>query len=738
MTKPKLRRIERLGFSSDPGAEKPTLSTCLDAVTQRCRLLGEGLMEAIERAALGAAGVAAGTSAAGSVGTHDPALKIALQTLWAQRDDFLGDLQTALAEGMRRGVVQEGSLSVGVSFDQLQWLDDTQLNESIELARAQEALDLAVKEVLPQVDALMSTLLGWVRVEATLNPLRPEVFVRALRHAVGTVVTDPDVRIHLVGWLAGALGAELKALYQELASWLRSQGIEAAGLEAPVAVKMNPDAVAKASAAARTALTLERLRRLLAGDLGTDALSADFLHTVPASVEAISDMQQVEGIVLRLMQKMRKKVEAGVPLGHGKSVSRREAGEQVGEEVIRLMLEDLTRDERLMPKVRDVIALLEPVLLQHAKEDVRIFSHKDHPVRLLLNRFTHRALGFKTESDPGYDRFLKVIQDAVRSILKRQGAPMGPVFELVIQKLDEVWAKEDEYLRQQREAAARALQHAEQRNLLAQKHRDEFEQRMAGKAVPLEVATLLAGPWAQAVAEAQLRSTDPTLADRYLALVDDLIWSVQPELAKHQRERLIQLIPGLLQTLREGLRGLGYNKARVAAVFDDLIVWHEAALEGGRVRRVSVAGTESEGDGDGFAASEFYVDTGDLWMGEQEAEQAALLNSAEAMPEADIAAMPSPIAAQELRVGTWAELQINGVWQRVQLTWASPHGRLFMFASATGLAHSMTLRTLQRLQASDLLRVVADMPLTDQALNAVAREALRNSVHAPPAEDGQP
>lgn len=661
---------------------------------------------------------------------------MALQALLAQRDDFLSDFHAALNKGMHGGVLQEAGMGVGLSFDALQWLDDTQLNESIELARAQEAVDLAVREVLPQVDALMSTLLGWVRVEASLNPVRPDVFVRALRDAVHLVISDSTVRIQLIGLLGASLGAGLRELYLELAAWLRSHGIEPAGLEAPVAIQMSPDAAAKASAAARTALTLERLRRLLAGDLGTDGLSADFLHTVPASVEAISDMRQVDSIVLRLMQKMRKKVEAGMPLAAGKTVSRRETGEQVGEEVVRLMLEDLTQDARLMPKVREVIALLEPVLLQVAKEDVRIFSHRDHPARVLLNRFTHRALGFKAESDLGFDRFLKVIQDAVRSILKRQGAPLGPVFELVIQKLDEVWAKEDEYLRQQREAAARALQHAEQRNLLAEKHRADFEQRLMGKAVPPEVATLLTGPWAQAVAEAQLRFTDPALIRRYLALVDDLIWSVQPELARHQRERLIQTIPGLLKTLREGLRGIGYGKARIAALFDDLIVWHEAALDGARVRRVERP-TDKGGDMDSSLASAFYVDTGgDLWVGEIEAEQAALLSLTDvAVPEAypvEGVTEPAPVpGALAWRVGTWAELQINGEWQRVQLTWASPHGRLFMFASATGLAHSMTLRTLERLQASDMLRVVADQPLTDEALNAVARQALRNSVNGP-------
>lgn len=713
------------------------MSQALAAVQDRCALMAEGLMTTIEQLSRGET-VVEGVGVS-PVSRSDPVLKAAMQSLVSQRQEFVDLFTREITDGMRRGVVQEASLGVGMTFDQLQWLDDTQLNESIELARAQEGVDLAVNESLPAVDALMSTLFGWVRVEPGLNPLRPEVFVRALRQAVAGCVSDAELRINLIGVLGGSLGVELRALYRELSSWLRSHGVEPAGLEVPSVVVMNAEGVGKASAAARTALTLERLRRLLAGDLGTDGLTADFLHTVPASVEAIGDMQQVESIVLRLMQKMRKRVESGMPLAAGKTVSRREAGEQVGEEVVRLMLEDLTRDERLLSPVREVLGLLEPVLIQFAKEDARIFSHRDHPARLLLNRVTHRALGFKAESDTGFDRFLKVVQDAVRSILKRQGAPMAPVFDLVVQKLDDVWSREDEYLRQQREAAAKALQHVEQRNLLAQKHREDFEQRLAGKNVAIEVATLLTGAWAQVVAEAQLRSAEPLVVEGYLAVVDDLIWSVQPDLTRQGRERLIQMIPGLLNTLREGLRSLGYNKQRVAAVFDDLIVWHEAALDGLRVRRTAPSNDSADASDSAFQ-SDFFVDEDEPWMGELEAEQAALLDPMTAgipAPESKTGESAAAPAVQDMRIGTWAELQIGGEWQRVQLTWASPHRSLFMFSSASGLAHSMTLRTLQRLRAADLIRVVADMPLTDQALNAVAREALHNSLNAPkPMDDG--
>jgi hypothetical protein len=81
-----------------------------------------------------------------------------------------------------------------------------------------------------------------------------------------------------------------------------------------------------------------------------------------------------------------------------------------------------------------------------------------------------------------------------------------------------------------------------------------------------------------------------------------------------------------------------------------------------------------------------------------------------------------------MRTGTWLELMVNGNWLRVQLTWASPHATLFMFTSAAGTAHSMSRRTLERLRAQGAMKVVAERNVVDDALDGVAKTALRNSL----------
>jgi hypothetical protein len=82
-----------------------------------------------------------------------------------------------------------------------------------------------------------------------------------------------------------------------------------------------------------------------------------------------------------------------------------------------------------------------------------------------------------------------------------------------------------------------------------------------------------------------------------------------------------------------------------------------------------------------------------------------------------------------LPLGSWIELKVQSQWVRTQLTWASPHGTLFLFTNAQGATQSMTRRSGDKLVAAGQLRVISNRPVVDGALNAVAQMALRNSVN---------
>ncbi len=68
-------------------------------------------------------------------------------------------------------------------------------------------------------------------------------------------------------------------------------------------------------------------------------------------------------------------------------------------------------------------------------------------------------------------------------------------FDELLKHLDEQWIDHDDVVRGKREEAARALLHAEQRNLLAQKLAAEFTQAADGLDVADFVIDFLKGSW---------------------------------------------------------------------------------------------------------------------------------------------------------------------------------------------------------------------------------------------------
>jgi hypothetical protein len=595
-----------------------------------------------------------------------------------------------------------------------------------------------VDDVLPALDGLISTLLGWRTAQPGLNPLRPDSFVRALQSCLALHVPDATVREALITPAAGLLGVNLRKLYRELTDLLRSCGVEAA---VPIGGRLHRGGGALGApvvdSVSKTLLTLDRLRKLLAGDFDPQAPPKDFMLTVPASMAMLQDMKQVDALVQKLENRPKPPAPtapadmlAEPPPGSEAAVPR--LGLQLGEEVVRLMFDNLAQDQRLLPEFKRQLKAIEPAVLKLAQLDSRFFSDRTHPARQFLDRITQRSLAFAAEQDPGWRRFIVTVEDAVCWLDSK--VVDAQTFSELMDNLQVSWIDHDQVVRQRGEEAARALLHAEQRNLLAQKLATEFGQALEGLDVADFVTDFLKGSWAQVVAEAQLSCADGSDDPYgYRAMVDDMIWSVQKSTATRGRaRRLVQMIPGLLAKLREGLDRIEYPHELTARFFNNLITIHRAAVHEGRdaVSKAAADAVEAQESAFGDSAQD------SIWLDSRESQESGYLPEEElsvdraASPEAMVEEPAEPARAGEMRTGTWVELMVAGEWVRAQLTWASPHSTLFMFTSLSGSAHSMSRRTLDRLRAQGHIKVVAERNVVDEALDQVAKAALKNSLES--------
>ena len=721
---------------------------------------------------------------------------VRLASVMAER--YPDALRKALDEDTAQGDDKPTRSLFTVNFDDLELMDEAQINDSVERARARQVLVTAVEGPLADLDALVCAAQGLPRVQPEHNPLRPDVFLQALQSVVSQMQVTPQVRHDWMGLMAQALGAELRSLYLAQIDQLKQSGVKPVGYAmrqatgevvyvAPAEAGVSPGFaadndlyVASSTSAGDPLLTLDRLRRLLLGEFNDAAAPAetrapandseesfadrfarefedpaqglphidppatDFAMTVPAAFEALQEMNQV-GQMMERLGTPRTPAAPGAD-GHSAAAQRAQVqglGQALSMEVVALMVDNIARDTRLLWPVQQFIRALEPALMQLALSDPRFFSHKEHAARRLLQDITDRSQAFNSPEAPGFQSFMRSLMH-IAGPLATATIESADDFEQVLQQLHAKWAEKDQALKQERQRAIEALQHAEQRHLLAaQISRELWLLPSMGK-VPDAISRFLLGPWAQVMAEARL-SAKPGTTDpgRYQELVDALIWSVQPELTRANTGQLARLLPKLLPKLREGLASIDYPADRTEAVFELLMQLHQQAFTPGpRVAASAPAAPTSAAPMATPAAEPAQpapLDDDDPWVAPSEARESGYIDISQS-PESEGAASapeatpsnvaPLPLPASTITVGTWVNLQVAGQWERTQLSWIGSHGNLFLFTSASGRTQSMTLRLLDRLLQQGALQVLAEQTVVDNALNAVAQTAMQNSVES--------
>ncbi len=721
---------------------------------------------------------------------------VRLASVMAER--YPDALRKALDEDTAQGDVKPTRSLFTVNFDDLELMDEAQINDSVERARARQVLVTAVEGPLADLDALVCAAQGLPRVQPEYNPLRPDVFLQALQSVVSQMQVTPQVRHDWMGLMAQALGTELRSLYLTQIDQLKQSGVKPVGYAmrqatgevvyvAPAEAGVSPGFaadndlyVASSTSAGDPLLTLDRLRRLLLGEFNDAAAPAetrapandseesfadrfarefedpaqglphidppatDFAMTVPAAFEALQEMNQV-GQMMERLGTPRTPAAPGAD-GHSAAAQRAQVqglGQALSMEVVALMVDNIARDTRLLWPVQQFIRALEPALMQLALSDPRFFSHKEHAARRLLQDITDRSQAFNSPEAAGFQSFMRSLMH-IAGPLATATIESADDFEQVLQQLHAKWAEKDQALKQERQRAIEALQHAEQRHLLAaQISRELWLLPSMGK-VPDAISRFLLGPWAQVMAEARL-SAKPGTTDpgRYQELVEALIWSVQPELTRANTGQLARLLPKLLPKLREGLASIDYPADRTEAVFELLMQLHQQAFTPGpRVAAPAPAAPVTAAPMATPAAEPAQpapLDDDDPWVAPSEARESGYIDisqspeseGADSAPEATPSnAAPLQLPASTITVGTWVNLQVAGQWERTQLSWIGSHGNLFLFTSASGRTQSMTLRLLDRLLQQGALQVLAEQTVVDNALNAVAQTAMQNSVES--------
>ncbi len=557
----------------------------------------------------------------------------------------------------------------------LELMDEARVEADIEISRAMQLIDSTAEWERRELQTFTSTLCGLEHVSEDSNPLRPIVYATALWEAAGAATATPAARTALVRVAAGVLAGLLKTAWAAASSRLEAQGVQPGIYRT---VLLAPGAVSGRSGSERDAARAGALGALLAGMPAPPGGAETFLSSAPG-----------DGRVAALLARLFAVIQS---------------------------------DTALPAPVRAVIARLQVSALRVALQDASMLDSIEHPVWGLMNRIASAGQGYPA---PGDRRLASLISfcDAIAEEVSRAQVGDSAPFRRALVRVDAFLAEQLQWQLREASATVAGLQRAERRDGLEQVLGQRLAEQIARIPAPAPIRRFVTSAWAEVLAESMVRfgeQAEPTQA--YVKTVDDLLWSLRPPDHPLSRQRLVGLLPGLLQRLREGMALIQMPPAEQQAVLDALMPIHAEALRPGpraeaaaltpeqivqRMREEVVPGTPQQ-----RPFSDSVID----------------LASMDTVPADFLATdIGSPEEAARridaLQPGERFRLFVQGRWSRVQFLWRSSQGRYLLFAGErAGQTHSITRSALERLDAAGLVRPLEDKPLVQRAIDTLANE----------------
>jgi len=669
-------------------------------------------------------------------------------------------LLEVFADGPARPRAAAGAQDSAIDFGELALVDDADMQAQVELARAQQLAQHATEAALAELDALVSSAQGLPSVQAERNPLRPENYVRALQRVVADTGVDDTLRQRWMAHMREALARLLVGQYQRAAAMLREQGVRPVGYapaaRAPVAAAWGGTTGAHgyppttgwnagpgasiwagmssgaplAAHAEEALLTVNLLQQMLTGGAEPGWPGGPHAAGGPPSVpgqQAIDDLAQLEVLVGRLAGTSGAGPAAALA---GSSLS---SMDQAALGVVSRMMDNIARDERLPAPMQRAVQRLAPALRQLVRHDTGFFHDEDHPARRLLDELTQRSLTFADPHAPECQRFMRQVDEAIAYLADARIDNARP-FARALRALNRAWDEQDRKLRQWQEARAQR----ERRALLAERIAASFRRLPQAQAARPEMLAWVTGPWAQAVAHAQLDdAAGEAGASRLMALAPLLLECGTPA-AGDDAQALAAAVRQALPVVEQALRGSGQPDEAVAQVLQRLRDWQALALRQQQARDQVAAWPGSvaaerlppqSGGGPAPRAPSASATEPASTVAAQPQDGVALPAAGEGQPDEPASPLPSssatglppPAVADDgattpptasarqtrglaLEPGLWFELGGERGSVRRQLTWVSPNRSLFLFTGADGSSQSMTRRMIDRLVAEQRFR----------------------------------
>lgn len=641
-----------------------------------------------------------------------------------------------------------------VSFDSLSLVQNDELEETV-------ALDAMVAKVMSR-DAMalghLTTRLNAViskKLDDKSNPLGPTLLSEYFLDACSGLGVEIKVKLIILKLFEKYVLGGCDQLYAEANQALVSAGVLPELKSAPPRRQQRPAATSHAHSAGD-----ERMPLLEGSDESVqevfgalqDLLSQVRGSAMPRRAQVADALPITSNDLMRLLSHMQQRTPMQVSLedfdlrdqleqllarASAKTGKARVVGE-VDEDVINLvsMLFEFILDDRTLPdSLKALIGRLQIPMLKVAVLDKTFFSRGSHPARRLLNEIASAALGWVDQDDAQRDSLYQKIEQVVQRLLN-DFVDDPAIFSELLAEFMAFTGDE----RRRSELLEQRTRDAEEGSAKAELARRQVEQalneRLLGKTLPEVVVRLLQEAWSKVLMLTCLKhGVDSDEWQAALQTMDDLVWSVSPHEDPEARLRLLELVPGLLKSLREGMASAAFDPFSTSEFFSQLEALHVQAFQ--RFKRATPE-TETAAAEDAVHTdpSEAGIELPLLELPTAEevedtpamvevVEEIVLLAPGQTRPQEPDVVLPDDdealLQVDSLRVGSWVEIQEDEEHKlRCKLAAIiKPTGK-YVFVNRTGMKVLEKTRNALAVEfRRNAVRLLDDALLFDRALESV-------------------
>ncbi|UPG95713.1 DUF1631 domain-containing protein [Luteibacter aegosomatissinici] len=674
---------------------------------------------------------------------------------------FLGQVARDLADfsAGRLRAPETDSHTRPLANIELSLVGENELEESLAVTSMVGKNEQRLARALFAVNQRLSVICGGNKMDDASNPVGPASLANAFRQALRELLVEVRVKLIIYKLFDRYVLAGIDELYDDINNELAAAGVlpqlrhEISTRRSDAPAPTGPDSTATPvahgpaapvtdAAAAEFMHSLHALFSARRGAMPADMSGAGVaasgvpipLGPLPSPAELLGALTLLQsqisvlpasaahlasqGEMARDVAQLKEQLLTQIGQLRGQHTAHVSGVDEDTIDLVGMLFEFILEDRNLPAEMQVLLARLQIPYLKVALLDRRMFAHKSHPARQLLDALADAAKGWSAEGDRDGRLF-----DKVKSIVER----LLHEFDDDIAIFDRLAAELQEFL----DVARKRAELAEQRVAESTRGREKLEQarrraaqeivgRTAGANLPPLIYGVLTRAWANYVVLTLLRQGEESteFADS-LRFIDHFVASARPVHDTNSRRDLRALLPGIERSLRRGLASVAFQEADTEQLLAQLHAFY----------RTQLGETAPETESGTLVASVMplpeAIQAIEEPVLEPEPEDEGEVLADEAFDERYLS------QARELKVGQWLEFTADdGTTDRAKLSWVSPISGRFLFVNRRGLkVADHSLAGLAQAFAQGTARVLDSTLLFDRAMDAIV-ERLRTPENA--------